>query len=244
MKTNEEFYKEDFNRFLEYQKGYLEREPRNVIFLKKVLSELYSNDNSANVLDVACGIGYVSKFLSEAYPSMKFDCVDSNSGLIQAGRSLIENRNIKFYVGDVYKLNKVELKEAYNIVVLWMTLWILDDPIAAVSILWDKVEKGGRLIISSLFHDYDTDIIAQMKDYTIPVRDYQIPFRTYSKSRFIEKLEISGFKAAWHDFRMDVDLQRKSDGSGTHTQELKEGGRIQISGGYLMSWSILVLEKQ
>ena len=232
-------------RFINYQKGYLKVEPSIVKFLKKILAERYETNSRLSVLDVASGIGYVSHYTSQLFPEWSFTCIDYEKRLIECGCELIRNPAIQFYQGDLYELGDLQLGGdfEYDIVILWMTLWVLDDIQRVFALLRSRTKKYGRVYISSLFHDFEVDIEAYLTDYTLPTQGYRLPYRTFSKKHFEEKYLREGWDITWHPFEIDVDLPQSGKGTGTFTEKLADGRRLQISGGYLMSWNILELRK-
>lgn len=220
-------------------------EPQIVKFLKRILAERYDTSCRARLLDVASGIGYVSNYISQLFPRWKFTCLDFEEKLIECGHQCIDNPAIKFCQGDLYELDSLDLGEEfeYDIVILWMTLWVLDDTQRILDLLRLRTKNQGRIYISSLFHDFDVDIEAYLTDYTLPTQGYKLPYRTFSKKYFQKRYLQDKWNIHWHPFGIDVDLPQTGRGTGTFTEKLADGRRLQFSGGFLMSWNILELQK-
>lgn len=247
MKSYNEFIKQecDRGRFITYQEGYLKNEPEIVKYLKSLLGARFDKNSQRDMLDVAGGVGYVSYFVQKEFGSWNCHSTDYEESLVASGKELVQNEKIIFFQKDLYKLSEpcTSLRKDYDVITLWMTLFVLDDPQEVINQLTSRLKPGGRIFISSLFHDYDTDISADITDYTLGGDVKKMTYKTYSMKRFEQFNLPNNLKAHWHPFKIGIDLARNGDGAVTHTESLASGERMQVSGGFLMNWHILELER-
>lgn len=84
---------------LEYTRKYM----LNPFFQQIVTNQCCINNNS-KVLEVGCGLGHLSKFISKCVDNVKFFGVDSDLEFIKAGKKMEGNNTINYIVGDAYDL--------------------------------------------------------------------------------------------------------------------------------------------
>ena len=122
---------------------------------------------------------------------------------------------------------------------------VLDEPEKALNELIRITKPGGKIYASSLFNiHHDVDIFAKLLDHTRPNGELGLAFsyNTYSKktvSKWLDK-KVKSFQL--HEFIPEIDFTFEGKGIGTYTVN-SDKGRLQISAGYLMNWSVLEIEK-
>lgn len=91
-------------------------------------------------------------------------------------------------------------------------------------------------------------------DYEIRLHDYtknkdgeyaEVFYNIYSLPKMKEYFEKLGYsKFDYKEFDMDIDLPRTNKmGRGTYTIKTEQGKRLQISGGMMMPWYFVFIEK-
>lgn len=210
-------------------------------FLEKLLAAHSTKFKS--VADIACGGGTLSYHLRAIYPDAHFTLSDFNEEGMKLAQEL--NGDACSYVqGNIYDLAALP-DNKFDLVCCWQTLSWLDDPEKALNELVRITKPGGKIFASSLFNlRHDVDIFAKLLDHTRPNGELGLPFsyNTYSAktvSKWLDK-KVKSFHL--HEFVPEIDFTFEGRGIGTYTVN-SDKGRMQISAGYLMNWSILEIEK-
>ncbi|SUX10719.1 biotin biosynthesis protein BioC [Campylobacter sputorum subsp. sputorum] len=194
------------------------------------------------------GGGSLSYWLSKKNALSNFTLVDYLEDAISISKEINRENSdrFSFYVGNIYDL-KIDKK--FDFVFCWQALMCLDRAEKALNELIDITKDGGFIYISSLFNvDFDVDIYSRCLDHTTPAgrENVYCNYNTYSLKTISNWLEnkVSHFKV--HKFDTNVDFDYKGRGLGTFCEKIlknKSVQRIQISGGMLMNWGILEIQK-
>jgi trans-aconitate methyltransferase len=210
-------------------------------FLEALL--LKSGRRFTRVADIACGGGALSYHLRQRYPEAMFTLSDRDDAAMAIAKEL--NGPVCNYVeDDVHTLAHVP-NDAFDLVCCWQTLSWITDPGAAMKQLLRITAPGGLIMASSLFNvDHDVDIHAQVRDRTRAsgTQGHAYDYNTFSRSTVDEWLAGSGARSTLHPFQLGIELPKTGRGIGTYTVNT-DHGRLQISGGLLMNWAVLEIEK-
>ncbi len=237
-------YQKDPKEVNEYYLKYLANKSGQQQLLEKVMDE-NKPARVDQVADVACGAGTLSYHISRIYPASNFTLIDVNDSALQLAAEVLKDVKSKQLVnGSIYDLSAY--KEKFDVVFCWMTLLALDKPQEALNQLLSTVKKGGKLYASTLFNlHHDVDIQSHFVDHTRASgkEGISMQYNTISLHTLEKWLKGSVSSYQVHEFNPDIDFNYEGKGIGTFTVTTKEGKRLQISGGMLMSWGILEITK-
>jgi ubiquinone/menaquinone biosynthesis C-methylase UbiE len=210
-------------------------------FLEKLLAD--SGENFSEVADIACGGGTLSYHLRSIYPNAHFTLSDFNEDGMKLAIEL-NGETCSYVPGNIYELINLP-DNKFDLVCCWQTLSWLDEPEKALNELIRITKPGGKIYASSLFNiHHDVDIFAKLLDHTRPNGELGLAFsyNTYSAKTVAKWLDkkVETFKL--HEFIPAIDFTFEGRGIGTFTVN-SDKGRMQISGGYLMNWSVLEIKK-
>lgn len=196
------------------------------------------------IADVACGGGSLSFHLKQIYPQASFSLIDMNRDAVAIAQSIATLQGETISEGSIYDLEFSD--NEFDLVFCWQTLFVLEDPKKGLDELVRITRPGGRVFLSSLFNfDSDVDIYARLVDHTRRSGQSGLPiaYNTYCLSTIENWLSNLVKSYLIHPFTITVDLKTRSRGLGTKTVECADGSRLQVSGGLLMQWGILEIEK-
>tara|TARA_B100000795_G_scaffold249286_1_gene216713 strand:- start:2172 stop:2894 length:723 start_codon:yes stop_codon:yes gene_type:complete len=214
--------------------------------MDKLLESLvltYLENKKLEILDACCGIGHVSRILSDLSPQSKFIGVDSESELIKVGKKLNKSQNISLINEDIFKFLANNLKQ-FDISVCWKTLsWFSYYEDLLIALI--KSTKN-HIFISSLFFDGDIDFEIRVREFKKEAGHqgfnknynvYSLPqFKRFALSRGVKNIDVV-------DFDITIDLPRPPiDEMGTHTITEKNGHKTQVSGAVVQYWKIIRLD--
>jgi len=203
--------------------------------LEGILDRL--NLQPEHIADIACGAGGLSYHLSKLYEA-RFTLVDLGDEALSAARLLASSFNAQVIQASAYDLPLPDDK--YDLVFFWQTLLCIDHPQQALQELIRICKPGGRIFISSLFNlDSDVDLHTQAVDHTRAAIAY-CPYNTYCAKTLSQWTDQP---LLFHDFDIGIDLPQASRGLGTYTIRRDNSERLQVSGGMLMNWKILEIQK-
>jgi ubiquinone/menaquinone biosynthesis C-methylase UbiE len=211
--------------------------------LERLVMEKEDASQLLNVADIACGGGTLTYHLKKLYPYSRLFLVDLNPEALLIARAINQDARIHLLRGDCYNL---ALKDnSFDLVCCWQTLSWLDDAQEALHEMIRVIKPGRRIYLSSLFNiECDVDIYSRVCDHTWEQGGEAVPvnyntYSSYSISRWLDGL-VSSFELI--PFEPEIDFTYDGRGLGTYTRKC-EGGRIQVSGGMLLNWAILIIEK-
>ncbi|HEU4718116.1 MAG TPA: class I SAM-dependent methyltransferase [Bacteroidia bacterium] len=221
-----------------YRKSVVKTEQQK--FLEQLIKE--KKLSCTKIADVACGGGSLTFHLRTIFPGASFSLCDFNPDALEIAKEL-NGKECSYSVENIYSLSFPD--NTFDLVCCWQTLSWLDDPQTALNELVRIAAPGGTIYVSSLFNiGHDVDIYAKLTDHTRPEGQagMSYSYNTYSQ-RSVEKW-LDGKVNAWklHEFTPSVDFSYEGRGLGTFTVN-SEHKRLQVSGGYLMNWAILEIEK-
>ncbi len=138
---------------------------------QRLLDNISPKKNS-QILEIGCGLGFVTKLLSLKYPYTNCYGLDISKTAIYKAKKLFPNLN--FIVDDISS-ETFNVKKKYDIIILSQILWYILEEFPTVLDNCNKIMKdGANLIITQAFlkkpQRYGKDIIDGfygLKDYLI-----------------------------------------------------------------------------
>ncbi|MBW2991628.1 class I SAM-dependent methyltransferase [Candidatus Woesearchaeota archaeon] len=107
----------------------------------------YSPENPQNILEIGCGIGYVSWYIKENWPESKVKGIDLSSESISMAKKLFGSERLEFEIVDI--TNK-EIQDKYDMIIL-MDIYEHISPDKRDSVhktIKKIIRKGGRIILT------------------------------------------------------------------------------------------------
>src|SRR5438445_7281231 len=140
-----------------------------------------------SVLDVACGRGYGTHFISEK--SKKMIGVDIRSDYIEFARSNYVSHNLQFFENDATKINLTN--DTFDVIISFETIEHLHDVDSFLKEIVRLLKNNGILLLSTPNGDLSS------QDHGKPTNDLHI--KEYSESdlrmllsRFFKRVEMMG----------------------------------------------------
>lgn len=223
-----------------YKKSIIKTEQQK--FLETLLPQ--KDERPLNIADICCGGGTLSYHIKNIYNKSTFHLVDYYDEAIKLAKEINPEENFRFYQDSVYEMPFEN--EMFDLVFCWQTLLLIEDPVKALDEMLRVTRKNGKLYICSLFNmHFDVDIHAKLIDHTRKssennVEVYCNTFSNLTISKWLEN-KVSHFEIK--EFIPENDFFYHGRGMGSNTIMTAFGKRLQVSGGYLMNWGILVIEK-
>lgn len=191
------------------------------------------------ILDACCGIGHISKRLSQMSPESEIIGVDKTQYLLDEADKKCISTNITYINDDIFSYCFSHKKE-FDITVCWKTLLAMEYYEYIMSFLLGSTKK--KLYISSIFYDGWIDFQTKIREYKKEAgkEEFNVYYNTYSIPKFVKFcLENGAKEVKMHELKFYKKIPRANkDIMGTYTHELKDGTMFQISGAVPMSWYI------
>ena len=169
-------------------------------FAKDITARL-SGERPANVLEIACGTGILTRLLRDTLaPAVQFVATDLNPGMFAFAQGKFSaNQNIKWQQADVVALPFLD--GSFDAVVCQFGLMFVPDKQTAMREcyrvlsprgvflfnVWDSIERNpiGRIAHQTIASFFDRD----------PPDFYELPFGFYDADRIRALLQRAGFKS-------------------------------------------------
>ena len=197
------------------------------------------------IADIASGSGGASFYFSKIWKRGKFSLLDINLEALSLAKKNFGKFPVELKEGSIYKM---PFKNSYfDMVLCFQTLSWLEDPYTALKELVRICKNGGEIVVTSLFNlDHDVDIWSEILDHTRTngKKRWFCNYNTFSKKtilNWLKRIKVKSVKIL--PIPMNKTLRLTTRGLGTYTKKIKGGGCIQISGGLLMNWGILLIKK-
>lgn len=104
------------------------------IKLLNQISRCYSQENSFSVLDIGCGIGVVTKIVSQNFPNARITGFDLSREVVKSAKLLLPSTDI--YVGDIHALP--HNNHSFDLVICLEVIEHLDQP----NTILDNISKA------------------------------------------------------------------------------------------------------
>ncbi len=202
---------------------------------------------SGEVIDLGCGAGASTAYISAQHPKTRFVGIDYSSQLIELAnnqRPSQDGTNLRFEQGDWYSLNS--RKDIDGVISLQTLSWLPDYQQPLEQIFTKLAPRW--VAMSSLFYNgavsCKIEVTEHLHGRTSFYNVYSLPVIDQFCHDFGYRLTRSA------PFQIDIDLPKPAnrDEMGSYTVAVPaEGGgseRLQISGPLLMNWHFALIEKQ
>lgn len=111
----------------------------------------YLLDSQMKILDIGCGTGVISKYISEKMPFSQVIGVDHDDTKISINNEHNTLSNLCFKTADVYNLPFKD--ETFDLCFCRFMLMHLADPLKAINEMKRVTRKGGNVVAHEGFHD-------------------------------------------------------------------------------------------
>lgn len=212
-------------------------------FLEKLLGS-YDHKAKLQIADVACGGGTLTYHLRQLFTNSSFTMIDFFEGALDLAKEL-NGDGSKYLKESIYEMKSIG-NDRYDLVCCWQTLSWLEEPKKALDELLRITKPGGSIYLSSLFNlDHDVDVYSKVYDLTRESGQQGIAYNynTYSEKSVREWIGSKAGKVVLHRFVPGMDFAYDGRGVGTFTINTEARGRLQVSGGMLMNWAVLEIQK-
>lgn len=203
--------------------------------------------NSDQVVDLGCGAGAATFYLSQRHAGTRFLGLDYSMDLIALASQLARERqatNLAFAVDDWFKL--VPRADIDGVVSLQTLSWLpgFEKPLDAI---FERL-KPRWIALTSLFYEGDISCAIEVNEH---VRNRRSFYNVYSIPAIARHVAKQGYRITCRrPFVIDFDIERPVDRDVMATYTVlsrKDSGeteeRLQISGPLLMNWHFLLIER-
>lgn len=239
----EDFVEQDFDRYVQWHRGALDKPPHLYEVLRDLLAAEFDAAVPGNLLNICAGNGNLIHFLNQSRPDWSYVGVDTVDRLISdESAARVRGPNVSLEHIDDYADVAGRWPGRFDATVHWMRLLHFEDWQTHLDATIKATRKGGHVFVASLFNSYDVDLMTVLHDWNQKAcrNGYGLQYNTFSAKqvlKFCEQRKV--MKAELTDFEIPFDIPRKSSGFGTYTVKAADGRRLQISAGLLMQWKIL-----
>lgn len=224
----------------EYYAGTYNKSEQQKKLEKLLESKNEFQEDSLVVGDFGCGGGSLSFYLNQVNPKAHFELIDYNNDAVEiCKKNLSDFSNIHIQQGNLEEI--AFGNDYFDYIFCWQTISWLTNPEKVIKELVRVLKPGGKLYISALANvDHDVDLRTEVTDFTRGENSPSVFYNTFS-SMTLNKW-IGDYKTEYFKFVPEADFFYEGRGLGSFTVDSVKG-KIQISGGMLMNWYFIRVEK-
>jgi SAM-dependent methyltransferase len=225
---------------------YFQTKPEQMKLLEGLVAPYLVEQGRVTVLDVGCGLGDASYFLSQLNPQAEFLGVDRDEFMLSQAREVCAGLpNLSFEEADLHALEERFGPRSFDLAISKQVISWLPGYEEAVRQMMAVARRA--VFITSLFYDGRIDFNIRVREHAreLGPDGYNAFYNVYSFPIFREFCLAHGAReVTGTDFHIGIDLPRPTspDRMGTYTVKLESGDRLQISGALLMPWKIVRIE--
>lgn len=234
-------------QIVQFHMGQYEQPYRSTVKFSEFLQKKIRTNNN-KILDLGCGAGAALGYIiSENEKCIGGIGIDINKELIKLGNRILNEKrisNCELIEGNIFKIDKNRFDRIDGVISL-QTFNILPHytEIARCMCALEPEWIAFSMLGFEGLIDYNIKLFDYTKDKDGGCTE--VYYNIYSLPRMKEYFNQLGYsKFDYEEFEMDVDLpQTNKVGRGTYTVKTERGKRIQISGGMMMPWYFVFVEK-
>ena len=186
-------------------------------------------ENINSILDVGCSNGSFLKFLKTKFPNANLVGLDVSKKLLCVAAKNVKNG--KFINGSIEDKSCLG-KNKYDLITMFGVIGILKDPKKSIINSVSRLNKGGRLYISSNFNENNIDVIMKYRRSDIKKAQWEEGWNIFSIhtiSNILSKIsKVERF--TFYDFLMPFDIKKTDDPMRAWTTRVGNKSRYQING--------------
>lgn len=168
------------------------------------LIERIENGSFESILELACGTGIVTKYLTEIIPADKKIVVsDLNPDMLEVAKKKVKRQNVEWKVIDMHEIPFDD--STFDLVVMQFGIMFVPDKEKVFKEIYRVLKPGGKFLFN-VWQSLEKNPIANITNEVVnrhfkdnPVTFYQIPFSYHNESEVRKDLTNAGFK----DISMD-----------------------------------------
>lgn len=160
--------------------------------------ERLKNKNFTSILELACGTGRLTNYISRTFPNAKINATDLNPDMISVGRKKVNANNIQWQPVDMQEIPFKD--ETFDLTVCQYGLMFVPDKIKAFREIYRTLKKGG-IFIFNVWDKIETNSVAMSADKTIntffpedPIMFYKTPFSYFDEAEIRKDMKEGGFE--------------------------------------------------
>lgn len=164
----------------------------------KDLSCRIKNKKNKTVLELACGTGRVTKYLSKLLPDAKITATDLNPDMLEVAKRKVANDIIEWKHTDMQEIPFEDSK--FDLVVCQFGIMFVPDKPKAFKEIFRVLNTGGVLLFNT-WNNRDNNKLAFCTNEVVngffkddPIFFYQIPFSYFKEDEITEDMNKGGFK--------------------------------------------------
>jgi SAM-dependent methyltransferase len=194
----------------------------------KEMSKRVAELQPARLLEIACGTGRVTKYLSQQLPGASITATDLNPPMMEFAKNKFPDlHNVLWEIADALSLPYTD--ESFDCVVVQFGVMFYSDKVQGFKESFRVLKKGGKFIFATWksLADNPVTVIANDAVKTFfpddPPVFFNIPFSYYDKDQIHKELSAAGF----HNIQVeDADLDGHNISAENAARGLLEGSPI------------------
>ncbi|MBK8550451.1 MAG: class I SAM-dependent methyltransferase [Ignavibacteria bacterium] len=193
----------------------------------KDLTERIKNRKISSVLELACGTGRVTKYLSKLLPDAKIYATDINPDMLVVAKKKVTAENIEWKQTDMQEIPFEDSK--FDLVVCQFGIMFVPDKPKAYKEIF-RVLKTGAVLLFNTWESRDNNKLAFCTNEVVngffkddPILFYKIPFSYFKEDEIRKDMNEAGFKDITFTF---VNKEGVSQSVAEATKGLVEGNPV------------------
>lgn len=176
-------------------------------FSQRIKKHFNGKTENLSLLDIGCASGELLCFLKKDLNNRaKVWGFDISEELIENARDRFGEAGINFFVDNA---NGFKLDEKFDAITMASVLSYFDDPYLILTNVLNHLNKGGLILISGIFNDWNIDVRLQYKLDSEKAWEPEAVINQFSKKRISGFLDKAGCQYSFSTQIMPFDISPK-----------------------------------
>jgi SAM-dependent methyltransferase len=153
--------------------------------LNEWIFEKINVKKNPKILELCCGTGAQTKYLSKIMGAGSLDCVDINQETVTENHNAVTEESINYHVSNIDEVDNYT-PDSVDLIFTAYGFYYSEDPIALHNKLYKKLNKGGKFVLVGPVLGNNAELYEIMNQIGVKIPDNVL----FSSEKFMLEMEI------------------------------------------------------
>ena len=152
--------------------------------LNEWIFEKINVKKNPKILELCCGTGAQTKYLSKIMGAGSLDCVDINQETVTENYNAVNEESINYHVSNIDEVDNYA-PDLVDLIFTAYGFYYSEDPIALHNKLYKKLNKGGKFVLVGPVHGNNAELYEIMNQIGVKIPDNVL----FSSEKFMLEMQ-------------------------------------------------------